>query len=164
LLLAYLVFGDVARSMGNVLYDHLMRLHGFKATQDIVIISVDDRSLTELGGWPLKREKYTELLKALDDDRYRPKVIGFDFLFLDPTADDQALAEAMQHLKTVLPLEFRVLEDKKQTLKPTLPVQPMANAASIGHINLSFDSDGVIRGITLAEQKWPHFSLQLHAC
>lgn len=163
LLLAYLVFGDVARSMGNVLYDHLMRLHGFKATQDIVIISVDDRSLTELGGWPLKREKYTELLKALDDDRYRPKVIGFDFLFLDPTADDQALAEAMQHLKTVLPLEFRVQEDKKQTLKPTLPVQPMANAASIGHINLSFDSDGVIRGITLAEQKWPHFSLQLHA-
>ena len=161
-LLAFLVFGDVARSMGNVLYDHLMRLHGFKATQDIVIIAVDNRSLAELGGWPLKRDKYTQLLKSLDDDRFRPKVIGFDFLFLDPTPDDVELAIAMQQLNTVLPLEFRIQEDNKQTLKPTLPVQPLAKAAGIGHINLSFDDDGVIRGINLHEQHWPHFALKLH--
>jgi adenylate cyclase len=111
-LLAFLVFGDVARSMGNVLYDHLMRLHGFKATQDIVIIAVDDRSLSELGGWPLRRDNYTKLIQALDDDRYRPKTIGFDFLFLDPTPDDVELSQVMQGLKTVLPLEFRVQEDR----------------------------------------------------
>lgn len=161
-LLAFLVFGDVAKSMGNVLYDHLMRLHGFKATQDIVIIAVDDRSLTELGGWPLKRDHYTQLLDTLDDDRFRPKVIGFDFLFLDPTPDDIELAMAMQRFNTVLPLEFRIQEDTKQTLKPTLPVQPLAKAAAIGHINLSFDNDGVIRGINLLEQKWPHFAVKLH--
>lgn len=162
LLLAFLVFGDVARSMGNVVYDHLMRLHGFKATQDIVIIAVDDRSLTELGGWPLKRDTYTQLLNSLDDDRFRPKVIGFDFLFLDPTPDDAELAMAMQRFNTVLPLEFRIQEDNKQTLKPTFPVQPLAKAADIGHINLSFDDDGVIRGINLLEQKWSHFALKLH--
>lgn len=148
--------------MGNVLYDHLMRLHGFKSTQDIVIIAVDDRSLAELGGWPLKREKYTQLLKSLDDGRFRPKVIGFDFLFLDPTPDDAELAIAMKRLNTVLPLEFRIQEDNKQTLKPTLPVQPLAQAAAIGHINLSFDDDGVIRGINILEQQWPHFALKLH--
>ena len=161
-LLAFLVFGDVARSLGNVLYDHLMRLHGFKATQDIVIVAVDDRSLTELGGWPLKRDKYTQLLDSLDDDRFRPKVIGFDFLFLDPTPDDAELAVAMQRFNTVLPLEFRIQEDNKQTLQPTLPVQPLSKAAAIGHINLSFDNDGVIRGINLFEQNWPHFALKLH--
>lgn len=148
--------------MGNVLYDHLMRLHGFKATQDIVIVAVDDRSLTELGGWPLKRDKYTQLLDSLDDDRFRPKVIGFDFLFLDPTPDDAGLALSMQRFNAVLPLEFRIQEDNKQTLQPTLPVQPLASAASIGHINLSFDEDGVIRGINLFEQHWPHFALKLH--
>lgn len=161
-LLAFLVFGDVAKSMGNVLYDHIMRLHGFKATQDIVIVAVDDRSLTELGGWPLKRDKYTQLLKSLDDDRFRPKVIGFDFLFLDPTPDDAELAVAMQRFNAVLPLEFRIQEDNTQTLQPTLPVQPLAKAASIGHINLSFDNDGVIRGINLFEHRWPHFALKLH--
>jgi len=161
-LLAFLVFGDVARSMGNVLYDHLMRLHGFKATQDIVIIAVDDRSLSELGGWPLRRDNYTQLIQSLDDERYRPKTIGFDFLFLDATPDDVELSKAMRGLKTVLPLEFRVQEDSKQTLKPVLPVHPLSDAADIGHINLSFDTDGVIRGIKLFEQQWPHFALQLH--
>ena len=85
-LLGAFVFGDIAKPMGNVLYDHLMRLHGFKGTQDIVIVSVDNRALTDLGGWPLKRDQYTRLLEALDDDRYRPKVIGFDFLFFQSEA------------------------------------------------------------------------------
>jgi CHASE2 domain-containing sensor protein len=162
LLLAFLVFADIARPMGNVLYDHLMRLHGFRATQDIVIIAVDDRSLKELGGWPLHRSQYTKLLERLDDDRYRPKVIGFDLLFLDPTADDAGLANAMRHHNTVLPLEFKLQEETLQRLEPTLPVEPLASTAHIGHINLSFDHDGVIRGIKTAEHNWLHFSLAMH--
>jgi CHASE2 domain-containing sensor protein len=162
-LLAAFVFGDIAKPMGNVLYDHLMRLHGFKGTHDIVIVAVDDRALANLGGWPLKREKYSRLLEALDDDRYRPKVIGFDFLFLDPTPDDAELAKQMLRFNTVLPLEFSIQDDTKQTLKPILPIKPLANAAGIGHINLSFDNDGVIRGINMFEQNWPHFALELHA-
>ena len=90
-LLAVLVFGDLARPMGNVLYDHYMRWHGFRASEDIIIVSIDDRSLSELGGWPLQRSQYTQLLESLDDDRFRPKAIGFDLLFIDPTADDAAL-------------------------------------------------------------------------
>jgi CHASE2 domain-containing sensor protein/nitrogen-specific signal transduction histidine kinase len=162
-LLGVFVFADITKPLGNVLYDHFMRLHGFKSTQDIVIVAVDDRALANLGGWPLKREKYTRLLEALDDDRYRPKVIGFDFLFLDPTPDDAELAKQMLRLNTVLPLEFSIQDDQKQTLKPTLPVMPLANSAGIGHINLAFDNDGVIRGIRIFEKNWAHFSLELHA-
>ena len=162
-LLIALVWGGIAKPLGDVLYDHFMRLHGFKRTQDIVIVAVDDRTLANLGGWPLKRDRYTQLLEALDDDRYRPKAIGFDFLFLDPTPDDQELAKQMLRHNTVLPLEFSIQEDAKQTLSDILPAQPLDSAASIGHINLSIDSDGVIRGVQLANEKWPHFSLALHA-
>jgi len=38
-LLAVLVFGDFARPVGNVLYDHYMRWHGFRASEDIIIVS-----------------------------------------------------------------------------------------------------------------------------
>jgi CHASE2 domain-containing sensor protein len=162
-LLGFLICADIARPLGNVVYDHLMRLHGFRATQDIVIVSIDERSLSELGGWPLKRSQYTNLLKKLDDDRYRPKVIGFDLLFLDATPDDLDLANSMQALNTVLPLEFKIQEDAHQTLKPTLPVEPLASSTTIGHINLSFDPDGVIRGIQTQAQDWPQFALALHA-
>lgn len=162
-LLFFFVFADIARPMGNVLYDHFMRLHGFKSSEDIVIVAVDDRSLAELGGWPLKRDNYTQLLDNLDNERVRPKVIGFDFLFLDESPDDQALALRMKHFNTVLPLEFRIQDNPQRSLKPALPVAPLAQAASIGHINLSYDPDGLIRGIDISQQHWPHFALLLHA-
>jgi len=37
-LLVALVWGGIAKPLGDVLYDHFMRLHGFKRTQDIVIV------------------------------------------------------------------------------------------------------------------------------
>jgi CHASE2 domain-containing sensor protein/nitrogen-specific signal transduction histidine kinase len=162
-LLALLVFADIARPMGNVLYDHLMRLQGFRATQNIVIVSIDDRSLQELGGWPLQRKQYTKLLYRLSDSCCRPKAIGFDLLFLDSTSDDMDLARSMEHHQTVLPLAFKVREENPSALQVTHPVDPLANAAALGHINLSFDADGVIRGIQTHEQDWLHFSLALHA-
>jgi CHASE2 domain-containing sensor protein/signal transduction histidine kinase len=161
-LLAYFVFADIARPMGNVLYDHFMRMHGFNGSKDIVIVAVDDRALYELGGWPMRRERYAKLLESLDDDRYRPKAVGLDFLFLDPSPDDIQLAYGLQRFKSVLPLEFRLTDDVQQKLQPVLPVHPLSTSAALGHINLAFDSDGVIRGIHLQEQGWPHFALQLH--
>jgi len=162
-LLAVLVFGDFARPVGNVLYDHYMRWHGFRASEDIIIVAIDDRSLTELGGWPLQRSQYTKLLQSLDNDRFRPKAIGFDLLFVDPTEDDAALAEQMVRQKTVIPLEFKLPEKAGQDLSPHFPVASMAQAASMGHINLAFDADGVIRGLNTNELRWPSLALALHA-
>ena len=160
-LLALLVFADIARPMGNVLYDHLLRLQGFRATQDIVIIAIDDRSLQELGGWPLQRAQYSKLLELLDEDCCRPKVIGFDLLFLDDTADDIQLGVHLKKLNSVLPLTFKIQEDDPTALQEILPVSPLFDKATLGHINLAFDTDGVIRGVHTSEQKWPHFALAL---
>lgn len=162
-LLAALVFGDFARPMGNVLYDHYMRLFDFPASEDIIVVAIDDRSLTELGGWPLQRSQYTKLLKSLDDDRFRPKAIGFDLLFIDPTADDAELAQQMLRQKTVIPLEFKLPEKAGQNLRPHLPVAPLAQVATLGHINLDFDADGMIRGLYTNELQWPSLALALHA-
>lgn len=161
--LAILIFANIARPLGNVTYDHFMRWHGFRATQDIVIIAIDDRSLRELHGWPLKRETYAQLISQLGNERYRPKALGIDLLFLDPTSGDKALAESLKQVRAVLPLEFKIAEDAKQSYQATPPVQPLAKAAKLAHINLSFDEDGVIRGFTPTQQTWPHFALAMHA-
>jgi CHASE2 domain-containing sensor protein len=162
-LLGLFVYGSVARPMGNVVYDHFMRLHGFRATQDIVIVAIDDRSLKELGGWPLKRSNYQALLDQLNDERYKPKSIGIDLLFLDPTADDTALAQSIRQHKAVLPLEFKIQDDAKQTYQASPPIGPLADAAELGHINLAFDGDGIIRGFNAKDKHWPHFALAMHA-
>lgn len=163
LLLASLIFLDIARPLGNVLYDHLMRFQGFRPTHDIVIIAIDDLSIQELGGWPLERRQYTTLLSQLDDDCCRPKSIGFDLLFLDPTNDDSELATQLKKHESVLPLAFKSSDQPPYSLQVTPPVSPISEAATLAHINLTFDSDGVIRGFHESEQAWLHFSLAIHS-
>lgn len=160
-LLALLAFADIARPLSNVLYDHLMRLQGFQATQNIVVIAIDDRSIQELGGWPIRRHRYSQLLAQLNDDCCRPKVIGLDLLFLDPTEDDAMLARQLKQQKSVVPLAFQVQEDDPSLLQAIRPVAYIAEAASLAHINLSFDTDGVIRGFHTHEHAWPHFALAM---
>lgn len=167
LLLALLVFAQWARPWGNVIYDRMMAMQGFDGNNDIVIIAVDDRSLQQLGGWPLQRSRYTELLQRLEDPAVRPKAFGLDLLFLDPTPDDAALAAMMRRVPTVLPLEFSITESDPLSTRPrftpSLPSPPMDQAARLSHINVSFDSDGVIRGFQTVENQHLHFAMALHA-
>jgi len=75
-LLALLVFGDLARPVGNVLYDQLMRWQGFRTTQDVVIVAIDDRSVLALGGWPLQRVEYAKSVQKAS-----ALANAFEFLF-----------------------------------------------------------------------------------
>jgi CHASE2 domain-containing sensor protein len=161
-LLAWLVFSQSARLWGDVLYDRMMTWQGFHHTDDIVLIAVDDRSLQQLGGWPLQRSRYTELLERLEDPRYRPKAVGLDLLLLDPTEHDEGLAQAMRRTPTVLPIEFTPDLASGGT-GTALPAGPLAQASRLSHINVSFDADGVIRGFRTLERNHLHFSLAMHS-
>jgi CHASE2 domain-containing sensor protein/nitrogen-specific signal transduction histidine kinase len=160
--LTLLVFADIARPLANVLYDHFMRLQGFQATDNIVIVSIDDHTIEEMGGWPLQRRAYSKLFEQLDNDCCRPKAVGIDLLFFDSTPDDAQLAQNMKRHNSVLPLAFRFEDDLEKPLSAQHPVAALKEAASLAHINLSFDTDGVIRGVKTYEQGWPHFALALH--
>lgn len=160
--LAWLVFSQSARLWGDVLYDRMMTWQGFHHTDDIVLIAVDDRSLEQLGGWPLARSRYTELLERLEDPRHRPKAVGLDLLLLDPTQHDPALAQAMRRTPTVLPIEFTASLASAAT-GISLPTGPLAQASRLSHINVSFDADGVIRGFRTSERNHLHFALAMHS-
>jgi signal transduction histidine kinase len=68
----------------------------------------------------------------------------------------------MKRHNSVLPLTFKYEDDLKKLLSAQHPVAPLKDAASLAHINLSFDTDGVIRGVKTYEHGWPHFALALH--
>lgn len=162
-LLGLIAFSDLARPISNVLYDHLMRAEGFRPTQDIVIVAIDDRTIQEVGGWPIQRQRYADFLSQLDDDCCRPKSIGFDLLFLDSSTEDKELAIQLKKHKSVLPLSFNLQEDPPYALQAQRPVSALAEASQLAHINLSFDTDGVIRGFNPNEQSWPHFALAMQS-
>jgi len=64
-------------------------------TENIVIVSVDDKSIEELGRWPWKRSLIADELKKIAQGN--PKTIAFDMVFSEP--DPTAQAQIFQDLK-----------------------------------------------------------------
>lgn len=137
-------------SVGQVIYDHFHRWRAPLPGNDIVIIAIDDQSLEELGGWPLRRTVYAELLKRLADSNNHPLAIGMDILFHETRPEDEELARQFQRHRVFLATEN---SQESGAFFPAGHLSPTLARAkpSLVHINLSFESDGFLRGVRLLE-------------
>jgi CHASE2 domain-containing sensor protein/signal transduction histidine kinase len=157
--------------LDQTLYDFFISLNGRPARDDIIIVAIDEYSLSELGRWPWPRATHAALLQKIN--QAKPRSIGLDIIFSEPELsngagthndDDALLAKAMaQNKRTVLPF---MVADSGLGPRPMLPIPALTKAArSIGHIHLIHDSDGVVRSVSLLEGNdriwWPHFALAL---
>jgi CHASE2 domain-containing sensor protein/class 3 adenylate cyclase len=122
--------------------------------QRLVVISIDDKTLSEYGEFPLSRDRYTQLLETLAASP--PSAIGFDILFTEPTNHDAALSESMELNGQVVLAIAPSLQQK--ILRPV----PILNSVTTqGHIVSNADLDGVTRQSYLYIDQVPSFSLQL---
>lgn len=148
--LHHMMFGSSANLR---LYDSMLMQKGYTARSDIVVVGIDDRTLEELGGWPLKRRHYAQLLQRMSDPANQPKAIGLDLLFIDATDDDAQLAHAMKDLPVVLPAP----PERGMETTPSL-----AHAVkTYGHIQLNYDLDGISRSIPHSIKQLPHMALAM---
>lgn len=148
------------QSPGLVIFDQFQRWRPAVPGKDIVVIEVDDHTLESRGGWPIKRTIYAELLRKLADSGNQPRAIGFDILFPDPMPEDAALAEQMQRHKVYLAAE----QHRGQSLAADRPqVSPLLAQAArgIAHVNLSFESDGSLRGSRLFDAGVPQLTVAM---
>ena len=154
----------------QTIYDHLVAASNRPARNDIIIIAIDDYSLSQLGRWPWPRALHAKLIDQLM--RSRPRTIGLDIILSEPEAapstGDSLLYEAMQRSKRVV-LPIATIH-RGQQLFATLPIPPLAEAAlGLGHVALDIDRDGVTRKAYLYDvgdadgraQSWPHFALKI---
>ncbi len=106
--------------------DRLGQLLAQAASDDIVIVAIDEKSLAELGRWPWPRE----LLAGAIDKLGNARAVGLDLVLAEPSANpesDQALAEALRRNgKVFLPA---VPEVSNNQLVETLPLRMFADAA-----------------------------------
>ena len=65
---------------------------------DIVIVSIDDESLQELGRWPWPRDNFARVIDILNQSA----VIGIDITFSEYTENDSELASSIKEAKVVL--------------------------------------------------------------
>ncbi|WP_430426910.1 CHASE2 domain-containing protein [Parasphingorhabdus sp.] len=174
-MLASLVIGalnywDSLSSFDNLIYDQLSRLDRPDPQSDVLIIQIDEDSLAAYGKWPWTRDRHAELFTELANAN--PKAIGFDVLLSepsDPATDIEMAAAIAGNSNVFLPLHFVFPGSNGAEYDVKEPIGPFASAASgLGHVNLNFDYDGVVRRMSLCfgdkgtDGYWPHLMERIY--
>lgn len=122
----------------------------------LMVVAIDDASLSRIGRWPWDRSVHAELIRRLSDAG--AKVIAVDVNFPEPSnqVNDQELADAIKRAgNVVLPVELSdVVIEKGVYVQQGNAVKPMSSilgsAAASGFTNLPLDADNVSRRLPLA--------------
>lgn len=156
---------DLTRRLDYAIYDGLVSVNRGEPNPDIIIVTIDDRSLEALGRWPWSRELHARMIDQLHTAGAR--AIAYDILFPDHSPADAALAGALRRAGNVyLPLAVDPLGQNGRTFEVIGPTSELhAAAGGVGHVNLVPDEDGVVRRLPLrlqsGERVWPHLLLPL---
>ena len=160
-----LLYGDWLWRWDRLIYDAQSSLIKHQASDDIVIIAVDESSLQSIGRWPWPRNVHAQLIDVLT--KYQARAILMDVVFSETTSapqHDEKLALAIQNNgNVILPVLVEQTRLGGQLLE-TLPLPSLTQASSsIGHVHVELDPDGIARGTYLyeglGEVRWPHIAL-----
>ncbi len=154
--------------LDKTLFDAQLKLWSRPASSDIVVVAIDETSLSALGRWPWSRGVHAKLLDRINEDQ--PRVIALDLIFAEPDvndpAGDRALRRAMeQNGRTVLPVLAEQARLGGQLIEQ-LPITPLAQAAAaLGHVHVELDRDGIARSVFLraglGSAHWPALGLAM---
>jgi hypothetical protein len=144
---------------------------------DIVIVMIDEKSLSEYGRWPWNRSLQASLIERVFAGN--PRVVAVDIFYpqSESPESDRALADVMRRHKDklIVALGFEVEEGKTfkgeiedvlyesaikrientkylnpvEAYRVLLPPEPIASAATFGHVYSLPDRDGKLRWETL---------------
>jgi len=79
---AYLFLPSHFQSLDSRVRDFYFKFRGpQKASEDVVIIDIDERSIKELGQWPWERDKFAQILTNLSNNG--AGIIGLDIVFAE---------------------------------------------------------------------------------
>lgn len=161
-----LVAGDWLWRWDNVAYDVAVSIGPPTVPEDVIIVAVDERSLSALGSWPWPRAIHAELVERLREGG--AAVIGMDVVFAQAdsrgTENDERFAEQLKQAGNVVLALMHERPLAGGQLFELLPEPVLSEAAaSLAHIHVELDRDGMARGLYLraglGKALWPAFAL-----
>lgn len=149
----------------NLIFDYGQKITTTAAPDDVIIIAINQASLSQIGRWPWSREVHANLLQRLKPEQ--PAAIGLDVIFAEPeqanAAADNLLAKAIAESgNVVLPVLLETVRANGQVIE-TLPLPAfMQHAADVGRVHAVLDEDSIARSVYLhegiGEPVWQLFS------
>ena len=126
-----------------------------KTSDEIVIIAIDDKSIQSIGRWPWNRRTHASLISKLISQNSKPKAIGVDISFFEPSPDDAELAQAIAQAGNI------VLAAEEVDGKTLLPLTSLTqDTAGFGIVNTQADADGIVRKVaTKFDSLYDHFTI-----
>lgn len=87
---------------------------------DVALLTVDDRSLEEIGRWPWSREKIAHLVDQLF--KYKAKSVSLDAIFAEPQTEKtlETISKLEIALQPLSPTQKKILESEKKFTQPDL--------------------------------------------
>lgn len=161
-------YKEVLWRWNYVLYDAQLSLWERTPSDEIVIVAIDDQSLTDIGRWPWPRAVHGELIARISQES--PRVIGLDVILAEPDlsdpASDLSLARAMQASGNVVLPVFMSSQGAGSVPIESLPLPLFTQAAAaLGHVHIDISEDGIARKVYLregiGEPHWPHYGLAI---
>ncbi len=169
LVLMLLAFASVHQQwlerLDLIIYDKLLPLQAPAFDERLTVVTIDDRSIQEFGRWPWPRELHSRLLTRLTE--LGARAVGFDVLFIEEQNDgsnaDRKLAEVIEANGHTVLAFAPYFDPETGSIREHLPRPLFAGAAaSLGHVDVELDSDGLCRSFYLRagldEARWPILS------
>ena len=77
----YFYKSDFTREIDYVLYDYSQKIyvHDKNASSNVIVVDIDEYSLSKLGQWPWPRILLSKLLDGIN--RHHPSAVGTDIIF-----------------------------------------------------------------------------------
>ena len=134
---------DLGEPLENFLHTLRNRTHMTKASGDIIVIGVDDRSIEKLGRWPWPRATLAKIIDNLNENGARQILLDIDVGGATNPVDDQALAQAVKRAagKIVLPVRF-VISPQTGRRVLSLPSPLIRKGAKLANVNNRFNFAG----------------------
>jgi CHASE2 domain-containing sensor protein len=120
----------------------------------VTVVGIDAKSiLARATPWPWPRETQARLVDELT--RAGARMVVLDVLYDPASVGDAALVEALRASPDAVvaaagELHGRGSADLLQATSLTPPTEPIAEVSSVGHVNVTPDSDAVVRALPLA--------------
>ena len=154
-ILIFLAWSGLAQHGNAAAADMLLRLDhraSRLASQDVILLAIDDETVSRYGPLPIDRALIAEALKQVATAK--PSVLVVDILLSERTspAADASLADAFSRFPSVVlatALETPLHGRQSEWLRPLSEFE--TRARSLGHVHIEPDPDGVARTLLLTK-------------